>query len=99
MLIASVMCTRWSQIMRLLQSKIDHAKYAKLINEARVHLEFVCKLCKMQKVRHFACRIRAKMDVILPKCKMDTIRDKAAKWVVRLIMQKNANPAKWVYAK
>ena len=47
-LVASVMCTRWSQIMRLLQNKIDQEKYARLMDEARVHLGFVCKLCKLQ---------------------------------------------------
>ncbi len=53
----------------------------------------------MQNGGHFAFRILAKMVVILAKCKMGVILDKAAKWVGRLILQENANPAKWVYAK
>ena len=48
MLIGSPVCTPWSQIMNINYSRMTWEEKERILNAARVHLEFVCKLYRLQ---------------------------------------------------
>ena len=47
-LIGSPVCTPWSQVMNINYSRMTWEEKERILNAARVHLEFVCKLYRLQ---------------------------------------------------
>ena len=48
LLVGSPVCTMWSQMMNINKNKMDLLEYSQRMSEARVHMNFVCKLYMMQ---------------------------------------------------
>ena len=48
LLVGSPVCTMWSQMMNINKNKMDPLEYSQRMSEARVHMNFVCKLYMMQ---------------------------------------------------
>ena len=48
LLIASVMCRDWSQIMNINWERMGSDEKTRRMNEARIHLDFVCSLLRLQ---------------------------------------------------
>ena len=48
MLIGSPVCTPWSQAMNINYSRMSWEEKEAILEAARVHLEFVCKLYRLQ---------------------------------------------------